>query len=90
MSRQATVVTKIQCETLFWFVTVYINPFLNKPWFLCVYTTSLQKTPWEKEILLETSIFIFSHNVFHSFGKLYAIFISFENDVYKLVQFGVV
>ena len=40
------------------------NPFRNKPWFLCVCSTTLLKTQWEKEKLLITSNFSFSHSVF--------------------------
>ena len=40
------------------------NPFLNKPLFLCVCSTHLFKTLWEKEKLLVTSKFSFSHTVF--------------------------
>ena len=47
-----------------------LNPFPNKPWFLRVCSTSLLKTLWEKEKLLVTSNFSFSHSVFYWFGKL--------------------
>ena len=40
---------------------ILLNPFPNKPWFLCVCSTSLLKTLWEKEKLLVTSNFSFSH-----------------------------
>ena len=40
------------------------NPFPNKPWFLRVSSISLLKTLWEKEKLLDTSNFFFSHSVF--------------------------
>ena len=40
------------------------NPFPNKPWLLRVCSTSLLKTLGEKEKLLITSNFSFSHNVF--------------------------
>ena len=63
------------------------NPFPNKPWFLRVRITSLLKTLWEKEKLLVTSNFSFSHSVFYLFGELPAIFIKFEIDVCKLFQF---
>ena len=33
----------------------YFNSFPNKPWFLCVCSTSLLKTLWEKEKLLVKS-----------------------------------
>ena len=64
------------------------NPFPNKPWFLRVCSTSLLKTLWEKEKLLVTSNFSFSHNVFYPFIELSAIFIPFEIVVCKLFQFG--
>ena len=47
-----------------------VNTFPHKPWFLRVYSTSLLKTPWEKEKLLVTSNFFFSHSVFYPFGEL--------------------
>ena len=43
---------------------------------------------WEKEKLLVTSNFSFSHSVFNPFGKLSAIFINFEIIICKLFQFG--
>ena len=46
-----------------------LNPFPNKPWFLPVCRTSLLKTLWEKEKLLVTSNFSFSHSVFYPFGE---------------------
>ena len=64
------------------------NPFPNKPWFLQVCSTSLLKTQWEKEKLLITSNFSFSHSVFYPFGELSGIFIKFEIVVWKLFQFG--
>ena len=42
----------------------------------------------EKEKLLETSNFSFSHSVFYSLGLLFAIFVKFEIVVCKLFQFG--
>ena len=56
----------------------FLNPFPNKPWFLRVCSTSLLKTLLEKEKLLVTSNFSFSHSVFYPFGELSAIFIKFE------------
>ena len=38
----------------------WVNPFPNKPWFLCVCSTSLLKTLWEKEELHVTSNFSIS------------------------------
>ena len=64
------------------------NPFPNKPWFLRVCRTSLLKTLWEKEKLLVTSNFSFSHSVSYSFGELSAIFIKSKIVVCKLFQFG--
>ena len=51
-------------------VTQKFNLFPKKPWFLRVCNTSLLKTLWEKEKLLVTSNFSFSHSVFYPFGKL--------------------
>ena len=53
-----------------------INPFPNKPWFLRVCRISLLKTLWEKEKLLVTSNFSFSHSVFYPYRELSAIFIN--------------
>ena len=64
------------------------NPFPNKPLFLHVFCYSLLKTLWEKEKLLITSNFPFSHCVFFPFGKLSAIFIECEIVVCKIFQFG--
>ena len=44
-----------------------VNPLQNKPLFSCVCSTSLLKTQWEKEKLLVTSNFSFSHSVFYPF-----------------------
>ena len=44
-----------------------LNPFPNKPWFLRVCSASLLKTLWEKEKLLVTSNFSFTHSVFYPF-----------------------
>ena len=52
------------------------NPFPTKPWFSCVYNEGLLKTLQEKEKLLVTSNFSFSHSVFYLFGELSAIFIN--------------
>ena len=56
----------------------YGNHFPNKPWFLLVCITNLLKTLWEKEKLLVTSNFSFSHRVFYTFGEFSAIFIKFK------------
>ena len=62
-----------------------LNPFPNKPWFLRVCSKSLLKTLWEKEKLLKTSNFSFSHSVFFTFGELLAIFIKFK--IWKSLKF---
>ena len=46
------------------------------------------KTLWEKEKLLVTSNFSFSHCVFYLVGELSAILITFEFVTCKLFQFG--
>ena len=76
----------IWCKDRKKFVTV--NLFPNKPWFLCVCSTSLLKTVREKEKLLITSNFSFFHSVFHPFGEFSAIFIKYKIVVCKLFQFG--
>ena len=60
----------------------------KKPWFLRVYRTNLLKTLWEKEKLLVTSNFSFSHSISYPFQELSAIFIKFKTVVSKLFQFG--
>ena len=65
-----------------------LNPFPNKPWLLRVCGTSLLKTLWEKEKLLETSNFSFSRSVFYPLGELSPLFIKLEIVVSKLLQFG--
>ena len=67
---------------------IQLTPFPNKPWFLPVCSTSLLKTLWEKEKLLITSNFSFSHTVFHLFEELSAIFIKVKIVACKLFQFG--
>ena len=61
-----------------------VNPFPNKACFFRVYGTSLLKTLWEKEKLLVTSNFSFSHSVFYPFGELSAIYVKLEIVVCKL------
>ena len=65
-----------------------VNPFPNKPGFLCVCTPSPLKTLWEKEKLLVTSDFSFSHSVFYPFQGLSASFITFKIVVCKYFEFG--
>ena len=61
-----------------------LNPFPNKPWFLCVCGTFLSKTLWEKEKLLV----IFPQCFLAPFRELSVIFIKFEIVVCKLFQLG--
>ena len=49
---------------------------------------SLLKTLWEKEKLLVTSNFSFSHSVFYSFEKLSTIFMRFKIVVCNFFEFG--
>ena len=63
-----------------------VNPFPNKPWFLRVCNISLLKTLQEKEKLLVTSNFSFSHSVFYPFAELSAIFIKFKNCRLQIVS----
>ena len=74
--------------TKFLHVLSQFNPFPNKPLFLCVCSVILLKTLWEKEKLLVTSNFSFSHSVFYPFGELSAIFIKIKIVVCKLFQLG--
>ena len=52
-----------------------INPFPNKPWFVRGCSSRLLKTLWEKEKLLGTNNFSFSHSVWYLFEELSAVFI---------------
>ena len=63
-------------------------PFPNKPCFLRVCSTSLLKTLWEKEKLLVTSNFSFSHSVFYLCTELSAIILKSKIVVCKVFQFG--
>ena len=53
-----------------------VNPFPNKPWFLCVCSTSLLKTLGEKEKLLVTSNFSLLFPVFSFHSKNFLPFSS--------------
>ena len=73
-----------------------LNPFPNKPWFLRVCSKSLLKTLWEKEKLLITSNFSFSHSVFYPLRELSIISSnlklssanSFNLEESKMLSFG--
>ena len=60
----------------------------TRPFFLRVCSKSLLKTLKEKEKLLVTSNFSFSHSVLNPFGELSTIFTKFEIIICKLFQFG--
>ena len=72
---------KITRPTLYLTTTDTTRPSLR------VCSTSLLKTLWEKEKLLVTRNFSFSHSVFYPFGELSAVFIKFEIVVCKLFLF---
>ena len=59
----------------------------DKPLFLRVCNTSVLRVS-EKEKLLVTSNFSFSHSVFNPFVELYVSFIKYEIVVCKLFRFG--
>ena len=63
------------------------KPFPNKPFFLCVSSTSLLKTLWEKEKLLEKSNFSFTQKCFLPLGELFNIFIKSEIVIGKAFLF---
>ena len=67
---------------------LHFNPFPNKPCFLRVCSISLLKTLWEKEKLLITSNFSFSHSVFYPFEDLSASFIKVKKCCLKVFRFG--
>ena len=50
------------------------SPFRNRPWFLCVCSTSLLKTLWEKDILLVTSNFSFFPQCYLSILRAFCLF----------------
>ena len=66
----------------------FLNPLPHNDTFWRLWETSLLKTQWEKEKLLVTSNFSFSHSVFYPFRQLSSIFVKFEIVVCKLFQFG--
>ena len=72
-----------------------VNPFPNKPWFLRVCSTSLLKTLWEKEKLIVTSNFSFSHSVFLPVWRTFCHFHQIQNcrqetiSVWKSLKFVV-
>ena len=73
-----------------WYLTSrrWVNPFPNKLWFLHVCSKCLLQPLWEKEKLLVTSNFSFSHSVFYPFGELSTIFIKLKIIVCKVFELG--
>ena len=69
----------LHCSSLLKNILDCLDPFPNKPLFLCVGSTSFFKTLSVKEKLLVKSNFSFSHTVFYYFGELSAILIKFKN-----------
>ena len=65
-----------------------VNPFPNKPCFLCVCYSSLLKTLWEKEKLHITCNLTFSHSVFYLYIELSVLSIKLKIVACKLLQFG--
>ena len=61
----------------------FFNPFPNKPWFLSVCSTSVLKTLWEKEKLLERNNFSFSYGLYYLAEEL-----SFRMEDSKTSHFG--
>ena len=86
-SSESVAVTSVNIDCIYDHF-IFFNHFPNKPWFLRVCRNSLLKTMWEKEKLLVTSNFSFSHSVFYPFIELFAIFIKLEIVVCKVFQFG--
>ena len=68
--------------------TIGLTLSLTSPGFYGSAVQVFLKTLWEKEKLLVTSNFSFSHSVFYPFRELSAIFIKFKIVVCKLFQFG--
>ena len=69
---------EIACYELFLLFTVFSKDLSYFTWYLHVYSTSLLKTLWDKEKLLVSCNFSFSHSVFYLFGELSSISIKFE------------
>ena len=75
----------IRRQNLHFFI---VTLFQTSPCFLCVCSTSLLKTLWEKDKLIVMSNFSFSHSDFYRFGELSAIFIEFKIVIANSYQFG--
>ena len=59
---------KYNVQTRAYLEELNFNPFPHNDAFWRLWETSLLKTLWEKEKLLVTSDFSFSHSVFYPFG----------------------
>ena len=79
---------KVKCRIIYTCPSLCFNPCPNKPWFLHVCSRTLLKTVWEKEKLLLTSNFSFSHHVFYPLGELSAILIKHKIVVCKMSWLG--
>ena len=94
--RAAALTAKHVCTHQFFFKTfcvLFFRPFpiltvsqTSLGFYVC--STSLLKTPWEKEKLLVTSNFSIFHSVFNPFEELSAKYVKFETVVCKLFQVG--
>ena len=81
VNASAKTINHLICVEIFFVLKKYLTFFPNKPWFLRVCTQSLLKTLWEKEKLLVTSNFSFSHSV----STLFENFLPFSSNL-KLVS----
>ena len=70
------------------FLVFYTLTFSQKSPGFYVTAENLEETLWEKEKLLVTSNFSFSHSVSYPIGELFAIYMKFTIVVCKLFQFG--
>ena len=64
--------------------SLYVNPFLNKPLFLCACRQIFWNTVGKEEIVSQRAIFSFSYSVFYPLVELSAIFIIPKIVVCKL------
>ena len=91
--RKGEIACSISPFLIMFSIAIYLECFkmwhyvVNQPLFLRVCNESLLKTLREKETLLVTSNFSFSHSVFYPFGELSLNFVKFEIVVCKLFQF---
>ena len=69
-------------------IALLLDPFQQALVFLCVCCITPLKTLWEKEKLLATSNFSFSHSVFYPLEELSSISTKFKIVVCKLFRIG--